>query len=262
MDTKTLSPSVTADPFTTSIPKLESVTGRYSFISTARFIEDMQSLGFTLEATRQPRRGLGMHSMTFSHASLPTLEGLRMHFLATNSHDGTSAFNLYVKVEVQVCSNGLVAFVDDTGASSRIVHRGYTIDKVRQAIDAVQSRVASVISQVQLMQSKDVTPADRASFLMKAQTLRDSRPYNLIDLIDVQHTEQSRDTVWNVFNRVQERLIRGGYKTAESYIGAGTGTTIIVPGRRAKEVTSVKDRLRINRQLWQLAVDELLNKTA
>jgi len=247
-------------PFTAVRPS-EHVSGRYSFISTARFIEDMKSFGYALEATRQPKRGMGMHSMTFSHPSLPNLEGLRMRILATNSHNGTSAFNLYVKVEVQVCSNGLVAFRDDADASTRIVHRGYTVDKVGLAIQAVNSKVNATLEQIKVLQAVDVTPTRGVAFIRAAAELRDAKPFRLTDLADVRHAEQQNNTAWNVFNRVQESLIRGGYKTIEEYTDS-TNTVHRIPGRRAKEVTAVKDRLRINRSLWQLAIDELLKQAA
>src|ERR1700687_3931219 len=94
-----------SEAFTTGIPKLENVTERYEFISTARFIEDVQSFGYILESTQSPRKGLGMHSMSFSHPTMPKIEGLDLRLLATNSHDATSAFRLHLQVGVGLCAN-------------------------------------------------------------------------------------------------------------------------------------------------------------
>ena len=61
------------NPFTATMPKLENVTDKYKFISTAQFIEDVQTFGYKLEDTRKPKRGLGMHSMSFSHPTMPKI---------------------------------------------------------------------------------------------------------------------------------------------------------------------------------------------
>lgn len=252
----------TLNPFTTTMPKLENVTDKYKFISTAQFIEDVQSFGYRLEDTRQPRKGMGMHSMTFSHPNMPKVEGLDLRLLATNSHDATSAFRLHIQVGVGICANILTAFVPDLAAHARIVHRGYALDKVAGAIDAVRARVDFVLGGIQAMQARDVTPENAAAFLTKAAELRDAKPYRLLDLQRVQHAPQAENTAWNVFNRVQESLIRGGYRTqdvatqANAYYGVTVGQ--IIPGRKAKELTSIKERVTTNYKLWELAVETLL----
>lgn len=240
------------NPFTTTIPKLENVTEKYKFISTAQFIEDVQSFGYKLESTSAPRRGLGMHSMSFSHPTMPKVDGLDLQLLATNSHDGTSAFRLHIQVGVNVCANILTAFIPDLAAHSRIVHRGYALDKVEGAIEAVRQRVEYVLSTVDAMQSRNVTPENAAEYLRKAVELRDAKPFRILDLQAVKHSEQAENNAWNVFNRVQESIIRGGYRTVEVFNGNS------IEGRLAREITSVRDRVQTNYKLWELAVETLL----
>jgi len=244
------------NPFTTTIPKLERVTDKYRFISTAEFIKDVESFGYKLEETRAPRSGLGMHSMAFSHPNMPKVEGLDLRLLATNSHDATSAFRLHIQVGVNICANVLTAFIPDLAAASRIVHRGYAVDKVAKAIDTVRNRVDYVLGSIDAMQLKDVTPERAAEFLTKAAELRDAKPFRILDLQEVRHSQQRENNAWNVFNRVQESLIRGGYSTAETV--AVQGGTRLVPGRKAREITSVRDRVQTNYKLWELAVETLL----
>jgi Domain of unknown function (DUF932) len=244
------------NPFTTTVPKLENVTERYKFISTAQFIEDVQSFGYKLEMQRSPRKGLGMHSMSFSHPDMPTGDGLSMRLLATNSHDGTSAFCLYVEVLVQVCSNGLVAWRSDAATDARIIHRGYALDKVKAAIDVVRARFDEVLGTIDKLKAIDVTPERAAAFLGKAAELRDAKPFRILDLQTVQHSLQAENNAWNVFNRVQESLVRGGYTSADTVDVAGVSQ--IVPGRKARELTNVRERVKVNTKLWELAVETLL----
>lgn len=251
-----------SNPFTTTIPKLENVTEKYKFISTAQFIDDVQSFGYKLETTSAPRKGMGMHSMSFSHPDMPKVEGLDLRLLATNSHDATSAFRLHIQVGVNVCANVLAAFVPDLAVHSRIVHRGYALDKVAGALGSVRSRVDYVLDTVGRMQARQVSPENAATFLSEASKLRDAKPYRILDLQAVKHSPQAENTAWNVFNRVQESIIRGGYRTAEvatfdnAYYGIKAGQ--LIPGRRAKAITAVRERVQTNYKLWELAVETLL----
>lgn len=242
-----------SNPFTATIPKLENVTDKYRFISTQEFIKDVESFGYKLETTTSPRRGLGMHSMSFSHSALPQADGLNMRLLATNSHDATSAFRLYIQVLVQVCSNGLVAWQRDAATDSRVIHRGYAVDKVKQAIDKVNVRFESTLQVIQSMQAIDVSPEAAAEFLRRASELRDAKPIRILDLQTVRHAPQAANTAWNVFNRVQESLIKGGYRTIETLPDGR-----LIPGRKARGLTAVKERVQTNTKLWELAVETLL----
>ena len=245
------------NPFTTTMPKLENVTEKYKFISTQEFINDVSSLGYKLESTTSPRRGLGMHSMAFSHPTLPKIQGLDLRLLATNSHDATSAFRLHIQVGVNVCANILVSFVPGLAAHSRIVHRGYALDKVAGAISAVRGHVDGMLGTVERMQARDVTPIEAVTFLTEAAKLRDAKPYSILDLQHARHNEQRENTAWNVFNRVQESIIKGGFRVEETLSNGA-----IVKGRHAKEITSVRERVLTNYKLWELAVKTLLEVKA
>ena len=243
--------------FQTTIPKLERVTDRYRFIPSTEFIRDVESFGYRLIQTAAPRKGLGTHSMTFVHPDIPHADGLSMRLLATNSHDATSAFRLYIEVLVQVCSNGAVAWRPEN--TERVVHTGYALDKVQTALENVQTRFAQTLDVIQRLKDTFAAPENTAAFLNAASTLRDAKPYRIMDLQTVRHAPQAENTAWNVFNRVQESLIRGGYRTVES-IPTASGTPILVPGRKARELTAIKDRVQVNRDAWRLAVESFLTK--
>lgn len=247
------------NPFTASMPKLERVTDKYRFISTQEFIKDVESLGYSLVGTSQPRRGLGMHSMSFSHPSMPKLEGIGLRLLATNSHDATSAFRLSIQLDVAVCANVLVAFMPELAKAARVVHRGYALDKVATAIETVKARIDSVLGTVDALQGIQATPENTAAFLQRAAELRDAKPFRLIDLATARHAPQRENTGWNVFNRVQESIVKGGYRTLET-VTRLDGTLLDVPGRKAKEITAVRERVVTNYKLWECAVETLLKK--
>jgi hypothetical protein len=203
-----------------------------------------------------------MHSMEFTHPNMPKMEGIDFRLLFTNSHNGTSSFRGYIKALVQVCTNGLVAWRDEEYA--RVIHRGYALTKVGDAIDSLRAKYDSTLNTVAALQARDVTPENTVLFLTEAAALRDAQPFRLSELQRVRHAPQAENTAWNVFNRVQESLIRGGYTTKAQAeydmprLGIVKGQD--TAGRMAKEITSIKDRVKVNTQLWQLAVKTLLGE--
>ena len=161
----------------------ENVSDKYKFISSKQFITDVQSLGYKLERTSSPRRGLGKHSMVFSHPDMPSTPGLGLHLLAVNSHDATSAFRLYVQLNVAVCANALVAFIPDLAKGARVIHRGYALDRVAGAVDAVRSRIDYVLNTTEQLQTTLARNENTHAFLLEAAKLRDAKPYRLTDLM-------------------------------------------------------------------------------
>lgn len=246
------------NPFTTTIPELSSVTEKYKFISTGQFIEDMSSLGYELKTTSQPRRGLGMHSMSFGHSRMPQVPGLEYRIKATNSHNGTSAFRLYIEMLVQVCSNGLCAFRPEWSAS--VVHRGYALEKLSKAVEQVQNKVEHVQSTVALLEQSTPSVEAVSAFLIEASKLRDAKPFKLSDLQIARHREQSINNAWNVYNRTQEALIKGGYTTQKDVVNTQGNVIGYIPGNRAREVNSIAERLHINKELWTIANKVLTTK--
>lgn len=243
------------NPFTATVPRLDAVTEKYRFIPTSEFIQDMMSMGYALERTQAPRKGLGLHSMVFSHPSLPKVDGLDIRLLATNSHDATSAFRLHIQVGVGVCANVLVAFIPGLEASTRIVHRGYAVERLASAVDMLRNKVGSVTSTVARMQATELAEADITSYAMLASQLRDAKPFRWTDLAVARHAEQASPSVWNVFNRIQESLIKGGYGTLACSPEGGWHQ-----GVKARAVTAVREKIRINLTLWKLA-ESFLNTT-
>jgi hypothetical protein len=71
------------------------------------------------------------------------------------------------------------------------------------------------------------------------------------------HRGQEENNAWNVFNRVQESIIRGGYVTEKTIEREGFNP-VLVKGNRAREITNIKDRVQTNYKLWELAVETLL----
>jgi hypothetical protein len=228
------------------------VSDKYKFISTRRFVSDLETQGLQLVSFFGPRQGMGLHSMEFTHSSMPKLEGIDLRLYATNSHNGTRPFTLGISMLRQVCSNGLVATARKEEA--RVIHRGYALDKVKEALASTFVKLDTVVDETRALQSYAPNDSEVFSFVSEAATLRDARPFRKLDLLRVRRLEDGGKDAFTILNRVQEALVRGGYTTEDASDG------ISVPGPTARELKSVGERLKVNQTLWALAKTIFLKK--
>lgn len=225
------------------------VSDKYTFISTQTFVNDMQALGYELKAMSTPRKGLGKHMLSFGHPALPKIDalgGLEVRVNVENSHDGTSAFTLTLGIYRQVCSNGLM--VGSTFIGAKVRHVGYAQAKVYAALQEVLPQAPKVL-EFALAASQVTLSAEQAfNFAERAMRLRvEDNARFAPNLTRALRSEDVAPTLWNVFNRIQENLLKGNYVYENS-----SGHT-----RYAKKLTRVAEVSRVNRALWDLANEYL-----
>lgn len=227
------------------------VSDKYTFISTKRFIEDMEGLGYELKAFSTPRKGLGKHMLSFGNTLLPKTEdlgGLEVRVNVVNSHDGSSSFELSLGIFRQVCSNGLM--VGSTFDVQRVRHVGYAQAKVEKALEILKPQVPALMHEVTRLSNRTLTPQDAAKIAVKALELRVIGPIvheAPLQLLRARRTADVNFTAWNVFNRVQENLLKGSYETVDEHNRV----------RYAREVKSVGEIVRLNRNLWDIVTREV-----
>lgn len=236
----------------TDIPDLSAVTERYRFISSKQFIADVEAQGFALSKVQTAKRGKGMgkHIMTFTHNALPKVDKATIQLIAINAHNGTSSFQFHAGLNVWACLNGLV--FGASIQSARIVHIRYALDKVKEATEAMLSRMQAATSIVARLQSEQPSDLQIFEFVHNAAKLRSGAlPARTYDLLVVRRQEDLGGDAWRVFNRVQEALMRGGYATQGSPLKAGS---------RARALTGIAATIDLNKKLFDLAVLTLLKE--
>lgn len=238
------------NPFETTIPALEKVTDKYTFIPTLQVCQDLQSLGFKEVRRGMPRRGQGLHYVDFVSPSLPQIDGVTFQLRLYNAHNGTSAFQFRVTLLNGVCLNILEPDASEKDLACRIVHRGYALDKLKLALQNIEQHVESIQARVARLKATQVSAETATTFAILASLRRNAKPTNSTHLLKVRHLEQAENTAWNVFNRVQEALVRGGYLTMSD---DGAVTT-------ARELQSIVAVATLNRKLWKLAERTLLTE--
>lgn len=175
-----------------------------------------------------------------------------------NSHDGTTSYQLHAGLFRLVCSNGLIV-ADGTFNKIRIKHMGFKLDNVIEASYKVLKAVPELASQIDAMRSITLSEDDKLDYAGKALKLRydnpEITPVAPKDLLTIKRSEDDKSDLWTVTNVLQENLLRGGLKN--SFIRNANGKEF----RRTREVKSLDDGIRINKELWHLA-SEYTNKVA
>jgi len=234
----------------------ESLSQKYTFIPTERVLSGLMNAGFVPVDGRQAqsRKGSPVHARHILRLrrrfetvqpkdSIPEIVFL-------NSHDGTSAYQLRVGIYRVVCTNGLIV---SQGAFPmvRVNHRGDVVDAVITGALEMAERFESLAGQVERMEKRSMFKDEQIAFAARALEIRfaDTLEAGMAPsaLLASRRVEDVGDDLWRVMNRVQENLLRGGLSRRSA---SGRLT-------RTRGIRSIREDVRINSRLWDLASDVL-----
>lgn len=226
---------------------------RYAFIPTSTVLDRLLGEGFAVYAASQTRsedREHAKHVLRLRHPDNLNLRASKdvviPELVLTNSHDGTSAYQLLQGFYRQVCSNGLIAFAPSAEISVR--HTGRVVDDVIDAsfkvIDAAEEQLA-VIDDYRAI---TLRPEERVILAKCGITVKwgeEGAPVTPESLLRPRRYDDSKPDLFSTFNVIQENLTKGGIR--------GRSTS----GRRTttRAIASVNEDTRINRALWQLTAE-------
>ena len=167
-----------------------------------------------------------------------------------NSHDGTSAYQLRMGIFRAVCTNGLIV---SRGAFPAlcVAHRGDIVEGLVTGAVAMAERFQGLAAEVERMEGRHLFKDEQLQFAGRALALRYPEPgqagMDAGRLLACRRTEDASDDLWAVLNRVQENLMVGGLVRRS------------VTGRwvRTRRITSIREDVRINSGLWDLAREVL-----
>jgi hypothetical protein len=236
---KQIAPSV----FTTE--KAAHLTDKYIQTPTSRVVEDLMNLGWVVTKAQEVRskkyKGFQKHIVVFRNPDIMIKgkdgDDAFPQILLTNSHDGKAAFNFRVGIFRLVCSNGLVV-ADADFSNVSIRHMNYTFESLQARINEVIDKLPGLVQKINLFKSTKLTEEQMAEFAFKAAILRTKAKVNVEELLMVERNEDQGNDLWSVFNRVQEKLIGGSFRSGK---------------RKSRSVKSFQKDIEINEQLFELA---------
>ena len=233
-------------------------SARYTFIPSARVLDGLVEAGFVPVEARQART----RSASVLHARhvirlRRRLETVRLRdsvpeIVFLNSHNGTSAYQFRVGLFRVVCTNGLIV---SHGAfpTFSVAHRGDVVDDVVAHALGIAERFEILAAQVERMEQRELAPEERLRFAERALAVRYPEPATAgmaaSVLLSCRRGEDAGEDLWRTLNRIQENLLRGGLLRRSP------------KGRlmRTRRITSIREDVRINSALWEMAAEVLAN---
>jgi hypothetical protein len=170
--------------------------------------------------------------------------------LLTNSHAGTSAFELSLALFEKVCSNGLIVSRGTT-EQIRVTHRGYADEAMESALLSVIPGIEPVLQLTDEFKRLQLTEGERQAFAAAAIELRWNGEEFAVDpqsVIRPRRSAERAPTLWNTYNVTQEAIIRGGVmqrdvRNSSKTYGRST---------RSRKIGGLDENIRLNRALWRL----------
>ena len=243
-----------------TLPAAVTATGRcpsrtsdkYLFVPTEQIAQELMSHGWKVSsavATRtkvEDRQGFTKHMVRFrpmGDKNTIKLGDSIAELLLVNSHDATTSYQFRSGVYRMVCGNGMI--VSETEfAGVRVSHKG-GLQEIIDASLAVAERLPELVSVVNSMKAKMLTPMQQMDFAVQAAELRHGKGTTVTPdtLLRLQREEDNGMDLWRTFNVVQENIMHGG----------GVGQLSNGDFRRLRPVKGVDKNIKVNEGLWELA---------
>lgn len=243
-------------------PTNPGVSNRYVQATTIDVVNDMRKLGWYPVAAKQcrPKKGSkgirSFHMLAFQNPEVRLMTGGEIEayprIILTNSHDGFNSFKFMVGLYRLVCSNGLI-ICDEEFANISIKHINYTFEKLRETVKAAIESVPSKVRIINTMKSTVLTEDEKKEFAAKAIKIRKNVPEDeklsisretIEEILNPKRKEDEGNDLWNVYNVVQERLMKGEFSYSEENSNKS---------RKQRKINSVTKDLALNTALFSLA---------
>ena len=251
---KTICPSVSTPAPNPELRKRLGITERYVHVPTTQVIEDIIQLGWepiqAVQVNARKKKGFQRHMVKFINRDFIKEDTTEYpELLLSNSHDGTTSFTLDVGIFRLVCSNGMVIKSEDFG-SMKVRHYGYDFEVIKDAVNEMMEKIPDYLRQVEGMKDQKLEREQQIEFARKAAMLRfanstEDTIEKIVDMenvLDVERKEDEGDNLWEVFNRIQEKIINGKFQY-----------NLNNKERKARPVKGFRQQVKINQDLWELA---------
>ena len=245
-----------------SNPSNPDVSDKYVQATTIDVVHDMAKLGWypvVAKQCRMKKNTKGIRSFHMLALQNPTVKVLDSNnkiegyprIILTNSHDGFNSFKFMCGFYRCVCSNGLI-IADKEFANISIRHINYTFEELTKTIVNILQKLPNQIEVLNNMKKTVLTGEEKTKFAISAIKLR--KGYDEEDKVEIsQETidellspvrkEDSANNLYNIYNIIQEKIIKGNFHYSEKQKKM----------RKMRMITSISKDLDINTNLFNLA---------
>lgn len=244
-------------------PTNPAVSSKYTYANTETVINDMAKLGWYPVEAKQCRQKKGskgirsFHVIAFQNNDVKITnpngeDESYVRIVLQNSHDGFNSFRFMMGCYRMVCSNGCV-LSDTEFADFSIRHINYSFERLREIVEEVMVQVPITINKINAMNTTILTNEQKHEMALEAYKIRKGHTngekveiddQTIESLLTPTRIEDEGNSLWNVFNVLQEKVIKGGF-----YIFGKNGKL-----RKQRSITSIKKDLDYNKKLWGCAI--------
>ena len=249
MTTLTLEEATNLVPAIGAQTPSEKVSEKYQFVSTRDILNRVQKDGWMItNATSQNQSPYAQHRVTLVHENdlatsnsddegIPRIEMFNSHNLSKRLMFAIGFFRF-------VCSNGLIV-ASGPAETIRIKHRfsGDRLSEIMEQVSQISGRFPAIKNTIGDFKAREMNHDEQTSFAQYAIkgrfNYRPEMPKRFRDmgrtvekLLQVRRPEDEGNSVWAVYNRVQENLVSG------------------VQGF-SRPIRGYADNVRVNQLLWK-----------
>jgi len=231
----------------------QAVSDKYVFISSKKIVKYMKKLDWVpvKVTSRAKKKGKTtehvQHYIRFRQKDQrPVIingDELYPEVIFRNSHDRSCSASFKIGYYRQVCSNGLVVAEDEIGVSKK--HIGISLKEFQKYMNNLIKTFKRENKVIREYQTIEMTQKDKVWMAKEALKVRypEGAPdIKIKDLLVPKQPEDDIDTLWNVFNVLQQNVLGGGYQYK---LDNGKKRTM-------KKITSAKIDVVLNIKLWAL----------
>jgi hypothetical protein len=134
--------------------------------------------------------------------------------------------------------------MDQNYGDFKLRHMGYTFAELQQKVSDAVAAFPGLVKKINEFQNIELSDWQVKKFAKGAALVRfgENVKVDIDELIKVERNEDAGNSLWAVFNRVQEKLI-----------GGNCSYTMGARVRKARAIKNFSMDLKINEALWTLA---------
>lgn len=242
-----------------------SRSDRFRLTPTSTILNVLRAGGFEVVQAQQckvykdkTRADFAKHMLRFRHRdylreTVAVVDEVYPEIVMLNAHDGTSRHNMIGGMWRTICANGM-AISESMIAMVSIKHSGNAAEQVLMAATQIIEKSHMAIAVVDDWSRIRMSPKDMERFAEMARVIRYgdtaglvTSPVTTAQLLAPRRPQDEGNSLWHVFNRVQENAIQGGLQVLRPMSDGRKLPTSTRP------VKAIDANLEINRGLWELA---------
>ncbi|KPF78347.1 hypothetical protein IP88_04150 [alpha proteobacterium AAP81b] len=231
----------------------DSRSSRYVHVPTIQLIEGLRREGWQpfFAAQAKPRDdgriGHAKHMLRLRRRD-DIGQGEAAEVVIVNSHDGTSAYQMFAGMIRFVCTNSMIA--GDRFEEVRVHHKGDIQHQIIEGAYTVAKDFPRLIDASAQMKGTSLTTGERRVFAEAALVARygeDESPVTPEQIMRPRRSDDSGASLWQALNVAHENIIRGGID------GRKADANGRIRRSRTRAINGIDQNVGINRALWTLA---------